>query len=185
MSPVGDSRGETKVVLYNPSASSSIDITVTTLPWTKTYTLAKKGIVTTDVIETGSGALSEQADDKPFIALSVTDMKGGGGIYDWGFPIVPTSDLTPQVLIGWGFGCTSNTCLEESFNKNLTRSVVWVTPVEKADIYVDDNNDGIIDDTYLDVGFLQSQIVHDTSDQDMSGAIIFATKPNPGVAALQ
>jgi uncharacterized repeat protein (TIGR01451 family) len=182
MSPVGDSKGETKVVLYNPSSSSSISIKVTTLTWNFTYSVAKKGIVTTDFIRTGSGALFEQADDKPFIALSVTDTIGGGGIYDWGFPIVPMSDLTPQVLIGWGFGCTSNTCLEETFNKNLTRSVVWVTPVEKADIYVDYNNDGIIDDTYLDVGFLQSQIIDDTSDQDMSGAIIFATKPNTGVA---
>jgi uncharacterized repeat protein (TIGR01451 family) len=182
LSPVGDTKGETKVVLYNPSPSSSISIKVTTRHWTKTYSVAKKGIVTTQIIKTGSGALFEQADGKPFIALSVTDTRGGGAIYDWGFPIVPMSDLTPQVLIGWGFGCTSNTCLYEKFNNKLTRSVVWVTPVEKADIYVDYNNDGIIDDTYPNVDFLKSQIIHDTSDQDMSGAIVFATKPNTGVA---
>lgn len=178
ISPMGDTIGETKVVLYNPS-SSSIDVKVMTLDWTETYNIGGKSSVFTRFIETGSGAKFTQENGKNFIALSLTDTNGDGQIFDWGFPVIPTRDLTPQVLIGWGFGCTGNSCGSESFNDGETRSVVWVTPVEKADIYVDYNNDGTVDKTYQ-VDFLQSQIVHDEGDKDMSGAIIFATKPNTG-----
>jgi uncharacterized repeat protein (TIGR01451 family) len=179
ISPMGDTIGETKVVLYNPS-SSSIDVKVMTLDWTETYNIGGKSSVFTRFIETGSGAKFTQEDGKNFFALSMTDTNGSGQIFDWGFPVLPTRDLTPQVLIGWGFGCTGNSCGTESFNNGETRSVVWVTPVEQADIYVDYNNDGTVDKTYPAVDFLQSQIVHDDGDKDMSGAIIFATKPNTG-----
>jgi uncharacterized repeat protein (TIGR01451 family) len=179
ISPMGDTLGETKVVLYNPSPSS-IDVKVMTLDWTETYNIGGKSSVFTRFIETGSGAKFTQENGKNFIALSLTDTNGNGQIFDWGFPVLPTSALTPQVLIGWGFGCTGNSCGVESFNNGETRSVVWVTPVEKADIYVDYNNDGTVDRTYQAVNFLQSQIVHDEGDKDMSGAIIFATKPNTG-----
>jgi uncharacterized repeat protein (TIGR01451 family) len=179
ISPMGDTIGETKVVLYNPS-SSSIDVKVMTLDWTETYNIGGKSSVFTRFIETGSGAKFTQENGKKFLALSLTDTNGGGQIFDWGFPVLPTRDLTSQVLIGWGFGCTGNSCGTESFNNGETRSVVWVTPVEQADIYVDYNNDGTVDKTYQGVDFLRSQIVHDDGDKDMSGAIIFATKPNTG-----
>jgi uncharacterized repeat protein (TIGR01451 family) len=179
ISPMGDTIGETKVVLYNPS-SSSIDVKVMTLDWTEVYNIGAKSSVFTRFIETGSGAKFSQENGKNFFALSLTDTNGSGQIFDWGFPLLPTRDLTSQVLIGWGFGCTGNSCGTETFNNGETRSVVWVTPVEEADIYVDYNNDGTVDKTFQVVGFLQSQIIHDDGDKDMSGAIIFATKPNTG-----
>jgi uncharacterized repeat protein (TIGR01451 family) len=179
ISPMGDTIGETKVVLYNPS-TSSIDVKVMTLDWTETYNIEGKSSVFTRFIATGSGAKFTQENGKNFFALSMTDTNGNGEIFDWGFPVLPTRDLTSQVLIGWGFGCTGNSCGTESFNNGETRSVVWVTPVEQADIYVDYNNDGTVDKMYKAVDFLQSQIVHDEGDKDMSGAIIFATKPNTG-----
>jgi uncharacterized repeat protein (TIGR01451 family) len=87
--------------------------------------------------------------------------------------------ILPQLLIGLGFGCTDNKCLKERYNKRKTRSVVWVTPVEDADIYVDYQNDGIVDDTYQ-VNYLDSKVIHDLTDKDMSGAVIFATRRDSG-----
>jgi uncharacterized repeat protein (TIGR01451 family) len=181
ISPMGDTIGETRVVLYNPS-SSSIDVKVMTLDWNATYNIGGKSSVFTRFIETGSGAKFTQENGNNFFALSMTDTNanGTGQIFDWGFPVLPTRDLTSQVLIGWGFGCTGNSCGTESFNNGEARSVVWVTPVEQADIYVDYNNDGTVDETFQAVDFLQSKIIHDEGDKDMSGAIIFATKPNTG-----
>jgi uncharacterized repeat protein (TIGR01451 family) len=109
----------------------------------------------------------------------VTDTVGSGVLFDWGFPVVAVRDLTPQVLIGLGFGCTDNDCKEESYNDKETRSVVWVSPVEDADIYVDYQNDGEVDSKF-EVNYLNSQVIHDDNDQDMSGAVIFATKRGSG-----
>jgi uncharacterized repeat protein (TIGR01451 family) len=176
LSPVGDTEGETKVVLYNPSGYT-IHVRVTTLDWTETYSISQRSSATTQHIQTGSGALFEETSNsgKNFIALSVTDTVGSGQLFDWGFPVVAVRDLTPQVLIGWGFGCTDNNCKKESYNDKLTRSVVWVTPVEDATFYVDYNNDGTIDDTY-NVDYLVSKIINDATDKDMSGAVIYATQ---------
>jgi uncharacterized repeat protein (TIGR01451 family) len=180
LSPVGDTEGETKVVLYNPS-DDTINVRVTTLDWNETYSISQRSSATTQHIMTGSGALFEETSNsgKNFIALSVTDTVGSGQLFDWGFPIVAVRDLTPQVLVGWGFGCTDNNCLQEDYNDKLTRSVVWVTPVEHATFYVDYNNNGTIDDTY-DVDYLVSKIIHDATDKDMSGAVIYASKRGEG-----
>jgi uncharacterized repeat protein (TIGR01451 family) len=181
LSPVGDTEGETKVVLYNPSGGGTIKVKVTTLDWKKTYSISPGSSKTTDYIKTGSGALFEEKSNsgKPFIALSVTDTVYNGQLFDWGFPIVAVRDLTPQVLIGWGFGCTDNNCKEENYNNKNTRSVVWVTPVEDATFYVDYNNNGTVDGTF-EVDYLESQIIHDDTDKDMSGAVIYATKRGEG-----
>jgi uncharacterized repeat protein (TIGR01451 family) len=81
--------------------------------------------------------------------------------------------------LGFGFGCTNNECLQETYNNETARSVVWVTPVEDADFYVDYQNDGVVDKTYQ-VNYLDSQVILDKIDKDMSGAIIFATKSGSG-----
>jgi uncharacterized repeat protein (TIGR01451 family) len=104
-------------------------------------------------------------------------------IYDWGYPVVPTDMLTPEVIIGWGYGCEDKNCRYESFNKGKTsRSAVFVAPVARCDVYVDFDNKGVVADykKYSDVTELRSLVITDT-DEDMSGARIFAVEKNSGV----
>jgi hypothetical protein len=183
LSPVGDTKGETKLVIYNPH-EFSIDVKITVNDGDSTENISGDGHIVTDFIRSGSAALLEEMNGNSFIALSVTDAVGSGVLFDWGFPVVAVRDLTPQVLIGLGFGCTDNKCLKERYNNRLTRSVVWVSPIEDADIYVDYQNDGIVDDTYQ-MDYLNSQVIHDSADKDMSGAVIFAARRDSGPTGPQ
>jgi uncharacterized repeat protein (TIGR01451 family) len=178
LSPVGDTKGETKLVLYNPH-EFSIDVKITVNDGDSTENISGGGHFVSKFIKTGSAALLEEINGNKFIVLSVTDTVGSGVLFDWGFPVVAVRDLTPQVLIGLGFGCTNNQCLKEKYNKRLTRSVVWVAPIEDATIYVDYQNDGIVDDI-IEVDYLNSKVIHDLADKDMSGAVIFATTRGSG-----
>ena len=54
------------------------------------------------------------------------------------------------------------------------RSVVWITPVENADLYIDYQNSGNIT-KLANIARLQSVKIFDPVDNDMSGAMIFAT----------
>jgi IgGFc binding protein len=137
VSPVGDTRGRTRVMVYNPN---SVGISVVfehidrafrcsnydTKTGRRTCTVASsrreqitmniaaKQVMRTEVVNTDSGAWLSSTN--PFLALSITDSDDftqdgqgtGGQWYDWGFPVVPRSQLTSQVVVGLGFGCTNN-----------------------------------------------------------------------------
>jgi hypothetical protein len=64
------------------------------------------------------------------------------------------------------------------------RSVVWITPVKDADIYVDYNNTGIVAEykKFSSVKQFTSMKLVDKGDSDMSGAVIFATQPGSGTS---
>lgn len=117
---VGDSFARTKVLLYNPSMNA-ITATIKNLNSqgnliSTTISLPSKKSTYSHVIPTGSGALIESPGNM-FTALSVTDTElytsttsGGteylhGQAFDWGYPLQPTNQLTPQVLVGWGYVC--------------------------------------------------------------------------------
>jgi IgGFc binding protein len=114
LTPVGDTVGRTKMLLFNPT-SSVINIDVTILvngtQVTKMETLKARKATLTDVIPTDSGATAKSKGGQKFIALSFTDTEyrtstgqiTDGQWYDWGFAVTPTYLLTPQVLIGWGY----------------------------------------------------------------------------------
>jgi hypothetical protein len=119
ISPVGDTVGKSKVIIYNPN---SINITYT-MKYLKNKTLttytqqvASKKAVYSIVVPTDSGALVESAYE--FVALTITDseeynslnVRSYGATYDWGFTAVPTTHLSPEVLVGLGWGCLDNTC---------------------------------------------------------------------------
>lgn len=183
MTAVGDSFGNTRMMLYNPS---NHDIQVT-FEWKekKGDTSTKKKIVTvkkdnnewTPVIPTGSGAKVYSTGNN-FLALSITDSKDVGGskenldgnAYDWGFPVVGTEQLTPEVVIGWGFGCTNIDC-----GNHDIRSAVWVSPVQNCYLYVDLDNDGTADEGQW-LKALDSVRLRDYGDHDMSGAKIWCQK---------
>jgi hypothetical protein len=109
VSPVGDSVGKTKVLLYNPN-DQQIDISIDYLEGGTTRKTVVTAVspgkaVLSHVIPTGSGAWFNAT--KNYIALSLTDtefttstgQKTGGQWYDWGFPVMPRNMLTSQVLV--------------------------------------------------------------------------------------
>jgi uncharacterized repeat protein (TIGR01451 family) len=177
ITPVGDSTAETKVVCYNGGTSSiTVDyqyFTGTTLQ-RKTMTLAPNTVGQSLFIPTNSGARFNSTGK--FIALSTSDTLSStsGQIYDWGFPVMPRSQLSSQVLIGWGYGCTGKVCV----GGQGSRSVVWITPTANADLYIDYNNDGVVD-SQVAANYLSSTRITDT-DNDMTGAMIWATVRNTG-----
>lgn len=128
VTPVGDSMGKTKMIVYNPS-TNSLKYSFRYLDSGKekiaTGTIAGKQAGWTPVVPTGSGALINGT--HPFVALTVTDSEDkagdgygtGGQMYDWGCPVVPLLELTSEVLLGLGYGCTNNNCQGTYDIKNL------------------------------------------------------------------
>jgi hypothetical protein len=52
-----------------------------------------------------------------FYALAQIDADGSGLTYDWGFPLLPSKQLTSQVLVGMGVGCTNLPCTEQEWRR--------------------------------------------------------------------
>lgn len=118
-SPVGDTYGKTKNLIYNPgpqTAQIAIHYREEVTNQTRYIGgyLGANQATFSPVNPTGSGMAITAS--SPIIALSLTDTENtvsngdatGGQFFDWGFPVVPIADLTSQVLIGWGYGCTNN-----------------------------------------------------------------------------
>lgn len=121
VTPVGDTVGKTKMLVYNPHPKTiyvEYTILVNGVETTLRKKVKKRKATLTNVIPSDSGAIIESTGGESFIALSFTDteyrtstgQKTASQWYDWGFPVTPTYLLTPQVLIGWGYGCTNNNC---------------------------------------------------------------------------
>lgn len=178
VTPMGDSAGKTLVYLFNPS-NSFITVTCTMRGGiTKTFPVPPQASTRTDVIPTGIAALFTSP--SKFSALSATDtgkvdgknITTVGQHYDWGFPLMTRESLSTQVLIGWGYGATFKNCT------GFSRTQVFITTMEDADVYIDYNNDGVVDRTIFNFA-LQSANISDP-DLDMSGAIIYATLRGTG-----
>lgn len=123
VSPMGDTRGNTKLILYNPNVKPMTMKLQYIVNGTKTQysqVVAPKQSVFSVVIPSESAAWVDA--DMKFVALSMTDtevncgvggkpiFKTNGEIFDWGFPLVPRNELTSQVLVGFGYACTDNEC---------------------------------------------------------------------------
>ncbi|MGK7882951.1 MAG: hypothetical protein AB4060_23045, partial [Crocosphaera sp.] len=191
--PVGDgveggngNDGPTKVWLYNPH---NRDITVTfqrlvngTLTSTAIPVAAGSSALSPAIPDNSGGRFFTTASEDTFFALTQTDASGGtdgsGRTFDWGHPLIPANQLTSQALIGLGYGNFDTSIPPAPGAPNPSRdnfSIVWATPVADADIFVDLDGDGIVDQTFDNVGALESIKITDPIDKDMTGAIIFAT----------
>ncbi|MDJ0518938.1 MAG: carboxypeptidase regulatory-like domain-containing protein, partial [Trichodesmium sp. MO_231.B1] len=113
-----------------------------------------------------------------FYALAQVDADDGGQIFDWGFPLIQTDQLTSQVLVGLGRGATDDG-LPLNDQGEESRSVVWVTPIENSNIFIDFDGDGTFDYNESVNALNSLRIVDDTvlfsgaeGDQDLTGAII-------------
>jgi uncharacterized repeat protein (TIGR01451 family) len=113
VNPTGESWGRTKVILYNPG-TTTIRITMDSLinGTTRTslgWNLPAKAMGLSPIVPDNSGAIVKSTSN--FIALTITDSEvtsgfnesTGGQWYDWGFSLQPLADLTPQVLVAWGY----------------------------------------------------------------------------------
>lgn len=183
--PIGDQTGPTAVWLYNPNAgqiSVQYDFLGGSTP-NGQVTLNTGQALLSPTVPNDSGArfyTTNSAD--VFYALAQIDTGGtsgdstGGQIYDWGYTLVPASQLSPQVLVGMGLGCTTD-C-----GSGQSRSVVWVTPVSgPTTIYVNFDGSGIncagnpatdADLVFTNVSALASKTIRDASDENMTGATI-------------
>jgi uncharacterized repeat protein (TIGR01451 family) len=196
ISPVGDNYGRSKIIMYNPGTTvltvsfTYISNNATAATSTINYDIQPKKHLFSRIVPTGSGAIVQAVTaSRTFAAMSMTDtevytgdgvnaLTTNGQAFEWGATLPPLDKLTPQVLIGWGYGCTNNNC-----QGNTPRSCVWITPTDDADIYIDYANIGS-GYTKLPMKKLQSARLRDPVDTDMSGAIIFATKPGTGPTGI-
>lgn len=184
VSPIGNTKAQVVNLIYNPSRSKSIRVdwrwkqdfeTDNTMAMASNGTTLEPGAsVITNVIPTNSGAFMDSNDK--FIALTIVDTFNNGQVYDWGLAVVPTERLTPQVLVGLGFGCTANQCEEDG--NGSSRSVIWITPVEDADLYIDFDNDGVFDKVLAVIKMKSYRVT--SPNKDMSGAFLWATRPGEG-----
>lgn len=179
LAPVGDTVSQVVYVVYNPSQSASIVVNYKYFdasgPTTqvKALSIPARSSRVTAVIPTGAGVLFESS-AADILVFAVVDTVNKGHIFDWGFPVMPVKWLTPQVLIGLGYGCTENLCDSQG-----SRSVVWISSIDDAELYIDYDNDGIVD-TMQGILGLSANLVSDPNDNDMSGAYLFATEPGSG-----
>ena len=183
LSPVGNSKAMTRGLVYNPSSSAMVvDYVVGPEETTYTMTVPAGEVKQTDqILPDDKGTLFRASGD--FIVFEVVDTVNKGELFDWGFPVQPVNSLSPQVLIGWGYGCEGNDCdgtRTESKHAGtgesdlVARSVIWVTPVRAATFHVDFDNNGIIDATYSAAKY-ESIRISDPNDKDMTGAMIWAS----------
>ena len=131
ITPVGDTLGKSRVLIYNPNSDRIVytmkylsNGTLTTL----TGAVDSKKALYSPIIPYNSGAMFEST--HAFVALSITDTEEfnsagtqtWAATYDWGFAATPTDLLSPEVLIGLGWGCLNNNC-----GATIARSCVWIT----------------------------------------------------------
>jgi uncharacterized repeat protein (TIGR01451 family) len=223
-SPVGTnspsfSGSVTQITLYNPGPGT-LDVRCDFRTSSTNINNIAVNATQSVAVPNGSGAhcYAVTADNgtvydasRQFFAIGTVDSaylqsnSNSGGVWDWGFTLLPNSFLTPQALVGLGIGQDPNSSSTEN------GSPVWVTPVCSAGttstyIYVDRNGDGTPDTVDLNgdndaadtnvgglnettanngllVSVLQSVKLRDHTDQDQTGMKIWSkTAANNGGA---
>jgi hypothetical protein len=134
ITPVGDTLGKSRFLIYNPNPDN-IQYTMTYLNngtlSTLTGAVNSKKSSYSPIVPYNSGAIVESTHS--FVALSITDteetdsrnVSTWAATYDWGFAAAPNGLLTPEVLVGLGWGCLNNVC-PKGVNAGA-RSIVWIT----------------------------------------------------------
>mmetsp|Transcript_26857 Transcript_26857/g.58259 ORF Transcript_26857/g.58259 Transcript_26857/m.58259 type:complete len:732 (-) Transcript_26857:2407-4602(-) len=180
--PIGDEN--TAVQLYNPH---NFDITV---KWDNIESnenehgteegsfQVKKGEYEKFMIpREGSGYRFYTANDAhTFFGVTRTEaVNNGQNNQLWGHALVPTSSLSSRVITGLTYGCHDPTNCPTAVNDSP--SPIWLTPTQDADIRIDYNSNGVVDETISDVLAMQGISI---SDSNMSGATITAVSNTDG-----
>ncbi|MFZ1756834.1 MAG: hypothetical protein WBO46_22360, partial [Caldilineaceae bacterium] len=175
--PVGTtvSSDPADVWIYNPNDASSIAVTVDTLSGSSSVTVGPNAAVRVEMaVNSGAHLYTSGA---PFFAIGTvdSDQSGSGNLtHDWGYSLVPESNLTPVVVVGWGPGSSDGT---------QNGSPIWVMAAKATTVYVDyDGSSATCSNTIngdcYDISFnlsaLQSKTVYDpTGDKDQTGMRLF------------
>lgn len=148
--PVGSATAATGVWVYNPN-SSSITVSYTFSGSSGSAPCTANTACKIVDIPVGSGARFYTSNGSVFYAVSVTETSGAQ-LYDWGFSLLPSTQLSDQLLVGWAPGCATINSATECFDvvgpltandQVISRSPVWVTPLANTTIYVDLDGQGI------------------------------------------
>ena len=176
-SPVGTtlSSDPAQVFLYNPNATA-ITVNYETLNGTGSLTV-NPGEAVRYQMPANSGAhfFTNNASDKFFAIGGIDSDNASNATHDWGFSLVPESNLTTAVVIGWGPGSGES-------NPSVNGSPVWVSAAESTRIYVNydgnsstgnltDPNGGKYD-AHFDISKLESLRIFDP-DRDQTAMRIY------------
>ncbi|MBN1304051.1 MAG: carboxypeptidase regulatory-like domain-containing protein [Anaerolineales bacterium] len=112
----------TYVFLYNPNAGG-ITVQWETTSGSQTPVNVPAGGTTRAIIPNGSGAHFYTTDGSVFYAVGTIDSEAdpNNQAADWGFALIPGSQLTQQALIGYGYG------QDPTKTQTENGSPVWVT----------------------------------------------------------
>ncbi|MCL4834230.1 MAG: DUF11 domain-containing protein [Caldilineaceae bacterium] len=176
--PVGttDAANPADVWIYNPNDSAAIAVTVETLGGSSTVNVNANSAVRVEMAA-NSGAHLFTSSGAPFFAIGTIDSDQSGAAnqaYDWGYSLVPESNLTQMAVVGWGPGSSDGT---------QNGSPIWVMASKATTVYVDyDGRDttcpntiaGNCYDVALSLSALQSRTIYDPSgDKDQTGMRLF------------
>ncbi|MFI5294154.1 MAG: C25 family cysteine peptidase [Thermodesulfovibrionales bacterium] len=166
---------DTDYYLYNPNSAAI------TVNWQGTATSGSFPIPATSTVSfrtasggavpTGSGLYFNGSDIFWGVGSNDTDNIGGasGYAHEWGFSLLPSTMLFTEHYLGWapdGLPLAAG----------QTEMGVFLTPAQdNTRVFVDFNNDGIIDQTYT-LNRLQTQYITNPNG-DLSGAHFWASGP--------
>jgi LPXTG-site transpeptidase (sortase) family protein len=169
-SPVPSDTGgtDTDLYAYNPGGSS-LSVNWADSSGTGSFTV---GAGATRSYQDGTGHFVP-VDSGAY--LSAASVFWAVGSYDtesplrnWGFSLIPVSNLLDDYYIGWAPGTT---------DLSANGSPIYVTPTQdNTTVFVDYDNNGTVDAT-VSLNRLQIAKLRDLSDNDNTGAHVYATHP--------
>jgi uncharacterized repeat protein (TIGR01451 family) len=159
--------------LYNPNPNELV-VSVQTVTGTTSITIPTRSAgrfppLPAPVLSAPTGVNFTASEDFYGVAaLSPNDAR------DWGYSLLPISNLTTQALIGWAPGNNNNP-------PNGNESRVYVTAVTTTTVLVDYNNDGTPDASFPVSPLAQVDIT--APNFNMTGARLYTTDGVPFIAA--
>ncbi len=191
MSPAGANVANFRTVdyLYNPT-SSAITVTPTCAGCSSTINVPAKASA---AFQSPVGQAVEFTSAAKFVAVAGVGAQSGAApgtsgdsssSWDWGYTMVPVSQLTTQVVLGWAPGNSTNPPGSAAAS-DKDDDPVWVTSTSATTINVDFDGDpstgtitgndcfGAKHDLSIPVAALASTRITDASDEDMTGARIY------------
>lgn len=173
-SPVGTASDgdDTYIFLYNPGPSD-LTINYQTRTGSGVFAIPTSQRSYRFLMPQDSGARFSSAGGEPFYAVGAVGAEPtANNVHDWGFSLVPTFNLTTELVVGWGPG---------SRDGSQNGNPVWVTAVRATRIYVDYDGDhagpnsdprGGKYDLALDVAPLQVSRIYE-ADKDQTGTRLY------------
>lgn len=160
------------VFFYNPG-TSAITVNYATQAGTGSLSVPARGTARF-TMPMNTGASFTSAGGQPFYAVGSMDSDASSTSHDWGFRLIPSSNLTTAALVGYGPGTS---------NLSANGSPVWVTSLAATRIYADFDGNPLTGaltdptgkkyDQHFDVTPLQSVRIFDHADNNQTGMKVY------------